>query len=195
VSAGAAERPTLALLGLRCSGKSTVGRLLAQSLGLAFVDHDEETLRFGVHAGWKVGSVGELLERAGQARFRELEAVALRRLLEPMPRLVLATGGGVVERPDNRTWLARTARCVFLSVAPEVLAERLRRDPTPRPALLGADPAGADPAGADPAAELAELGQRREPLYRALAEVVVECGLATPEELAQRIRVALFGSA
>ncbi len=190
MSAGAAERPTLALLGLRCSGKSTVGRLLAQSLGLAFVDHDEETLRFGVHAGWKVGSVGELLARAGQARFRELEAVALRRLLEPMPRLVLATGGGVVERPDNRTWLARTARCVFLSVASEVLAERLRRDPTPRPALLGAALSAADPA-----AELAELGQRREPLYRALAEVVVECGLATPEELAQRIRVALFGSA
>lgn len=174
-------RPTIALLGLRCSGKTTVARLLALALGCAAVDQDDETLRFAQHSGWRVAAAGELLQRAGEVRFREFEAVALRRLLEPSVRLVLATGGGVVERPDNRTWLARTARSVFLSVPLELLGERLRRDPTPRPALRGGDPA----------AELAELRARREPLYRALADVTLECGAAPPEEIVQRIREAL----
>ena len=60
-----ASRETIALLGLRCSGKSTVGRKLADELGLPFVDLDDETLRAGRYAGWHVGTVGELLERAG----------------------------------------------------------------------------------------------------------------------------------
>ena len=160
---------------------TTLGRELARELGRAFVDGDEETLRFGRYSGWKVATVGELLERAGQARFRDLEAAALRRQLEPAPRIVLATGGGVVERGDNRTWLARTSRCVYLSVPDETLAARLRADPTPRPALLGSDAV----------AEIAALRARREPFYRALAEVVIECGDAAPAELVARLRGAL----
>ena len=70
MNAPAAGRVTLALLGLRCSGKSTVGRLLAADLGRPFVDLDEETLRCGRYAGWRASSVGELLTLAGQARFR-----------------------------------------------------------------------------------------------------------------------------
>jgi shikimate kinase len=180
VSSGA-EKQTIALLGLRCSGKTTVGRLLAGELGLPFVDLDEELLRAGRHAGWRVASVGELLVRAGPAVFRDLEAGALRRLLEPSPRLVLAAGGGVVERSDNRVWLARVARCVFLSVPLEVLAARLAADPGQRPPLLGVDAA----------AELVELRARREPHHRALAEVVIECGDAPPAEVVRRIRSAL----
>jgi len=176
-----ASRDTIALLGLRCSGKTTVGRLLARELVLPFVDLDEETLRAGRYAGWHVGSVGELLERAGRAVFRDLEAGALRRALEPSPRLVLATGGGVVERADNRVWLRRVARCVYLEVPLDVLARRLASDPAPRPALLGEDPV----------AELAALLARREPHYRALAESVVECGDAPAEEIARRIHAAL----
>lgn len=179
------RRPTLALLGLRGSGKSTVGRLLAAERGEPFVDLDDETLRQGRRAGLRVATVGELLDRAGTARFRALEAVALRLLLEPSQRLVLATGGGVVEREDNRAWLARGARGVFLSVPLERLAERLRAEPGLRPPLLGRE------AGADAAAELGELLRRREPAYRALAEVVIECDGATPAEIVTRIQAAL----
>jgi shikimate kinase len=102
-------------------------------------------------------------------------------MLEPSQRLVLATGGGVVDRADNRAWLARSARCVYLSVPLEILAARLRSDPAPRPPLLGLDPVD----------ELAALLARREPHYRALAEVVIECGDATPAELVERVRSAL----
>jgi shikimate kinase len=171
----------LVLLGLRCSGKSTLGRRLATELGRAFVDGDEATLAAGRQAGQRVGSAGELLARVGQATFRELESGALRRLLEPGPRIVLATGGGVVERADNRTWLARCARCVYLDVPLARLAERLRADPTPRPALLGVDPAE----------ELGELFRRRDPLYRALAELVLACDDDPPKTLAARVLAEL----
>jgi shikimate kinase len=174
-------RPVLALLGLRGSGKSTLGRSLAEDLAWPFVDLDTETCVAGRRAGFRVSSAGELLRTAGVARFRELEAWALRRVLEPAPRLVLATGGGVVERVDNRVWLARSARSVFLQVPVELLAERLRRDPTERPALLGEDPI----------AELPRIAALRTPLYRAVAELELDCGAAQTAELVQCLRAHL----
>ena len=170
-------RPCVALLGLRGSGKSTVGVLLARALVRPFVDHDAETLLAGKRAGWRAGSAGELLSLAGQARFRDLEAAALRRILEPGPRIVLATGGGAVERSDSRTWLVRTARCYYLSVPTDELARRLQADPTPRPSLTGAPLAE----------ELELLLARRDAHYRSLAASVVECGQREPAEIVQEL--------
>jgi len=180
-----AARATIALLGPRGAGKSTVGALLARALELPFVDLDLETLRAGRHAGLRAPSVGALLAQAGQALFREVEAGALRRILEPCPRLVLATGGGVVERADNRAWLARTARSYYLRVPPDVLARRLAADATLRPALLGGDSLE----------EIETLLARREPLYRALATAVIECGDDPPARVAERLRLAEAGAA
>jgi shikimate kinase len=175
------RRDTIALLGPRCSGKTIVARALAAALALPFVDLDEETVRFARYSGHRAASAGELLARVGPAVFRDLEAAVVKRVLEPSPRCVAATGGGIVERADNRAWLARSARCIYLQVPPEVLAERMRADPTPRPALDGGDPV----------AELADVAARRAPLYRALAEVVIDGAAAPPEELAARIRAEL----
>jgi shikimate kinase len=181
-AAARGKRDTIALLGPRCSGKTTVGRALAATLARPFIDLDEEVVRFGRYSGHAAGSAWELLARVGPAIFRDLEAAAVKRVLEPSPRCVLATGGGVVERADNRTWLDRSARCVYLHVPPAVLAERLRADSTPRPALDG---------GTDPSAELAAVAARREPLYRGLAELVIEAGAETPAALAMRIAAEL----
>lgn len=171
----------IALLGLRCSGKSTVGRLLARRLARPFVDLDEEVLRFAQHAGRGADSVGELLDRSGLGHFRDLEACVLKKLVEPSPALVLATGGGVVERADNRTWLRRVARCVWLSVPVERLQERMRLDSTHRPPLLGGDPI----------AEVPELLARRAPWFRELAEVELEAGDRPPDVLAEQIFIEL----
>ncbi|MFT5289667.1 MAG: shikimate kinase [Planctomycetota bacterium] len=158
------DRPVIALIGMRGSGKSTLGRLLSDALDLPFVDLDDETLIRGRRAGWRAASTGELLIQAGQARFRVLEAEALRRVCEPGQRLVLATGGGVVENSDSRAWLNRSAQVIWLDVPLEVLRARVSGDGIEaRPSLTGGDPV----------AELGQVLARREPLYRSLADHVL----------------------
>ena len=182
-SARSGPTGVLVLVGMRCSGKTTVGRALAARLSLPFVDLDDETQRFGRFAGFPAGSVGELLSSAGEARFRDLEATALRKLLEPSQDLVVAAGGGAIEREDNRTWLERTATVVFLSVLPRLLRVRMVADPTLRPGLEAEDPLG----------EIEAVLARREPLYRAVADLVVEAGEEPPEAVAARIETELLG--
>lgn len=166
---------SITLVGLRCSGKSTVGRELARLVGLRFVDLDEVVARtYAEEAGEEPCAVGEVLERIGIAAFRELESRCLREVLAGDP-MVVATGGGAVEAPGNRSLLA-ASRCLWLDAPVEVLAARLRADPTLRPALLG---------GGDPAAELAELHEKRAPLYGEVASVRLEAAPATALEVAR----------
>jgi len=173
---------TIALVGLRCSGKTTVGEVLARRLGLAFVDLDEEVVRFARYSGAKADSIAALIEETSWAQFRQLEAAALKLLVEPTPRIVLATGGGVVERGDNRAWLVRATYCFYLDVPLELLPGRLRRDFTVRPPVTE---------GGDAAAELPRLLARRDPLYRAVSTATIECGAASPEEICDRIEACL----
>lgn len=166
---------SVTLVGLRCSGKSTVGRELARLLGLGFVDLDEMIAgKFSEEAGEDPCTVGEVLERIGVPAFRELESRCLREVLGDGP-VVVATGGGAVEAPGNRSLLS-ASRCLWLDAPVEVLAARLRADPTLRPALLG---------GGDPAAELAELHEKRAPLYREVASVRLQAAPATALEVAR----------
>ncbi len=150
----------IALVGLRCSGKSTIGRELARQLSVPFLDLDDEV---ALIAGAE--SAGAVLEEMGLETFRRLESRALERVLTEARRPggvgVLATGGGVVESPVNRQWLALSTRCVWLRAELEVLRERLRSDPTSRPSLTGADPAD----------ELQLLRDRRAPLFEAVARM------------------------
>ncbi len=175
------DRRPIALLGMRGAGKTTVGRVLARRLSRPFVDLDLVTRVFAHRAGMRASDAGELLRRVGRARFRDLEAAALRSILEPGDSVVLATGGGVVEREDDRVWLARAARNVFLSVPVRLLEERIRADPADRPALDATDPV----------LEVPLVLARREALYRSLAESVIECGQDPPEAIAERILAAL----
>lgn len=170
-------RLPLVLVGMRAVGKTSVGRRAAELAGLPFLDLDDATVELARQGGARAGSAGELLERVGQARFRELEAAALRRILEPQPAVLLAAGGGAVEREDSRTWLRRTARCLWLRAEVPVLAERLRRDPRARPALLGGDPL----------LELTELLERRTPLYAAVAEHVIDTDRLDVEAAARAV--------
>lgn len=151
----------VALVGPRCSGKTTVGKLLAERLGRPFVDLDAEVVGFARYAGFYALNAGELIEEVGWARFRDLEASTLKKCIEPMPRIVLATGGGVCERPDNRAWLVRATRAFYLDVPTELLQRRLEADGTLRPPLGG---------GGDATEELPAVARRRDPHYRAVAE-------------------------
>jgi shikimate kinase len=170
------ERRIVALVGLRCSGKSSVGRELARLLARPFVDLDDEV-------AFLAGSdtAGAVIEELGLEAFRRLEARALERILTAGEAGVLATGGGVVEQALNRQWLALHTRCVWLRAEPALLRARLLADPVLRPSLTGADPAD----------ELETLARERAPFYAEVAEHVVDVGEAPPRALAQAIAALL----
>lgn len=151
------------------AGKTTIGRHLARRLKKRFVDCDHEVEeRTGVR-------IPVIFEIEGEVGFRRREAQALLELTGEHD-LVLATGGGVVLDPLNRARLAQTGLVVYLCVPPDELYARTRRDRN-RP-LLRVD---------DPHAKLAELHAQRDPLYREIADIVIEGGGKTPLAMARLI--------
>jgi shikimate kinase len=123
----------LVLIGLPGAGKSTVGPLLAERLGLAFLDFDAEIER-------RTGrSVPAIIRTDGERAFRELEHKLTAELATTSPA-VLAPGGGWITRPDTVALLRPRARLVHLKVTPETAIRRLGSARLARPLLDGEDP-------------------------------------------------------
>ena len=143
------------LVGLPGSGKSVVGKRLANRHGAAFIDLDE---RIETATG---RSIPDIFAEDGEAAFRAMERAAVADLGPADPdaaiRRVIATGGGAVVDPRNRWALYRGRASVWLDGRPEVLAQRLRRSPHVRPLVAGRDPIGA----------IRDLAIRRERFYDA----------------------------
>ncbi|QNJ20927.1 shikimate kinase [Synechococcus sp. A18-25c] len=125
----------LYLVGMMGSGKSSTGRPLAEKLGYGFVDSDSVIAQL---AGC---SIPEIFQRDGEAGFRKLETQVLSAISEHHS-LVVATGGGVVTRSENRG-VMHQGIVIWLDVEREQLLKRLEADSTPRPLLQEADPAQA----------------------------------------------------
>ncbi|MEO6113195.1 MAG: shikimate kinase [Sphingomicrobium sp.] len=140
------DRP-IVLVGLMGVGKSTIGRRLAQRLGLPFVDSDSAIEEASG------ASAAELFERYGEDDYRDGERRLVARLIDGEVR-VIATGGGAFVDPDTRRLLNQRAITVWLDAPVEVLAERTGRKNT-RPLLRGPDRA----------ATLARLDAERRPNY------------------------------
>jgi shikimate kinase len=163
------ERSIL-LCGPMGSGKSTVGRALAQLLGWRFVDLDAE---IEARAGM---TVAEIFEREGEPGFRARERAALREL--PGSECVVALGGGAVEAAENREILASRGRLVWLDARPETQLSRIGAGAT-RPMLFGLDQAGK-------IARLRELSERRAVAY-ATAELRLDTDGRSVAELCREI--------
>lgn len=159
---------SLALIGLPASGKSTTARVLADRLGLPARDLDEE---IAAEAG---GDIPSIFASEGEAGFRDRESRALRRASEGNP-CVLATGGGIVVRQENRELLRTRFRTVWLRVSPETAAARSAGGARP---LL---------AGDDPEARIRELYERRAALYAECASLTVDTEGRSPEAVAEDI--------
>ncbi|MBL4751022.1 MAG: shikimate kinase [Amylibacter sp.] len=146
---------TIVLIGLMGAGKTAVGRLLAQALGVDFIDSDEEIIKAAN------ASIPEIFERDGEAFFRQKETQILDRLLDGPP-CVLSTGGGAYMAAQNRKLISQKAVALWLRADLDILWERVRHKDT-RPLLRVADPK----------AKLTALLNARTPLY-AKAELMVD---------------------
>jgi shikimate kinase len=113
------------------SGKSTIGRLLAERLGVVFCDLDTEISRHFQ------ASIPEIFRTHGEAAFRRVEATELQRHLSTPTPLVLAAGGGIVTEADSRSAIQTQSLCLFLHPPFGELLTRLQQAPDSRPLAAG----------------------------------------------------------
>ncbi len=151
------------------AGKSTIGRLLSKELKLQFKDSDKEIEhRTGADIPW-------IFDVEGEQGFREREQLMVVELCE-LEGVVIATGGGVVLRPENRQALRAGGWVVYLHASVEQQLERTSRDRN-RPLLRNAEPGKV----------LRNLMDIRDPLYREIADVIIETDERPPRMVVQEI--------
>lgn len=120
----------IVITGFMGTGKSTVGKLLAEKLGRPFLDTDEEIVR-RVHK-----TIPEIFAQYGEAEFRHIER-RMCRFLAAQRGFVISTGGGMLVDEGNREVMLASGFVVCLSASPEVIAARLAADKSERPLLKG----------------------------------------------------------
>jgi shikimate kinase len=162
------------LVGMMGAGKTSVGRRLARRLGKAFYDCDEEIERV---TGAKIPVIFDI---EGEAGFRARESKILAELALRSD-IVLATGGGAVLSAENRKLLAENGVVVYLRAVATDLWARTRQDRN-RP-LLRTD---------QPLAKLEQLFVERDPLYRSIADIIVDTGSQSLGSLAHRLEQRLI---
>ncbi len=138
------------------AGKTTIGRQIAQQLNFDFYDSDKEIEdRTGV-------SIPLIFELEGEEGFRKREQEVISQLVQKK-HIVLATGGGAVLKEHNRLALKRSGIVIYLHAEIDQLLERTAKDKN-RPLLQTADPR----------AKLEQLMRERDPLYRGMADIILE---------------------
>ncbi|MFN2287478.1 MAG: shikimate kinase AroK [Chromatocurvus sp.] len=164
------------LVGPMGAGKTTIGKFLAQGLGLGFADTDAEVeRRTGADIPW-------IFDVEGEEGFRDREE----QVIEEMTTwgdTVVATGGGVVIREGNRRALAERGFVIYLYATLEEQVRRTRKNSN-RPLLQGNDPE----------ATLRDLMALRDPLYREIADHVIDTDGSSPKTVAHRLLKELRGA-
>lgn len=163
---------TIVMIGLMGAGKSCIGRLLAQRLGLDFIDADEEIEQAAQC------SIDEIFERHGEAAFRDGERRVIARILDG-PVHVLAAGGGAMMDKQTRAKIRGQAISVWLRADLDLLVQRVSRRHN-RPLLKNGEPRDI----------LERLMKTRHPIY-AKADVVVDSDAKPPKVIVDRVIRAL----
>lgn len=156
------------LTGYMGSGKTTVGKEIAELTGYTFVDTDEMIVQ------QQRRSINEIFAADGEQMFRTMETELLRRLIaDKSARLVVSTGGGMPVKAENRQLLSKLGKVVYLKASPQTIYDRIKGD-TGRP-LLQCE---------NPMKRIAEMIAVREPLYEEGALFVVDVNKLSPSETA-----------
>ena len=156
------------LIGYRCTGKSTIGKMLAASLRVPFIDTDDLIQE-------KTGmTIAEFVAASGWKAFRQMEKDVLKDCMG-LETTVISTGGGIVLDEDNRTIIRENGFCIWLTADEATILERLSKDRH----TDGLRPPLSD---FDAATETREMMRIREPLYRQTRHLAIDTGMRTPEE-------------
>lgn len=176
---------SIVLMGLRGSGKSTLGPMLAAKLGFDFQDLDQAVL-----ADSSYETIADIVRQEGWEGFRSREREQLQLWLWaldtlPQRRLVLALGGGVPTHEPSRALLQSAqlhgfVASVYLRAQPETLAKRMASS-ADRPSLTGKDPI----------AEIRDIFNQRDKLYRSLADAVIDIDTLDQNATVNAIELAL----
>ena len=160
----------IVLIGYRGTGKSVVGELLARKLNGETISMDAEIVK-------KAGmSIPEFVEQNGWPKFRDLETEVAQELAE-RNNIIVDCGGGVIERPENIPALRANGVIFWLQASVDVVVSRIA-DGTERPALIE---------GKTFTEEVAEVLERRTPLYSEAAQHIINTDDMTPDQVSDSI--------
>jgi len=167
---------TFFLIGYRCTGKTTVGKALAERLGLDFIDADDYLVE-------KAGkTIKEIFAEDGEPAFRDLEEQCLAEIAR-RSNIVVAAGGGAVMRPANVRRMKAAGTIVLLEADADTIYSRITGDPktdTQRPGLTQKNQYD----------EIIHLLEYRRPCYHAAADIILDSSELTPDQLVDAIVAA-----
>lgn len=160
----------IVLIGYRGTGKSEVGALLGKRLGMSCIGMDAKIVE-------KSGMpIPEIVEKYGWPKFRDIESEVVQELAE-LDNIVIDTGGGVIERPENIETLQKNSLIFWLKASVDTIVSRIQED-AGRPALTS---------GKTFIEEVEEVLERRIPKYKSAAQYEIDTDELTQEQVAERI--------
>ncbi len=163
------KKDNIIFIGIMGSGKTTIGKRIAKSLDYNFIDTDQEIERI---TGKKVS---DIFKKEGELRFRSEETLALKRIEQISPA-VIATGGGIVLKKENRDIIKNMGIVIYLDADVEIITQRVSRNKN-RPLLRNGDIRE----------KVKKLSEERKDLYLELADIVIDTGSEKFENLLVKI--------
>ncbi|MFA4916975.1 MAG: shikimate kinase [Syntrophales bacterium] len=161
----------IVLIGYRGTGKSVVAEILAKALNMARIGMDSEIVK-------KAGlTIPEIVEKYGWERFRDIESQIATKVSQ-QDNVIIDTGGGVIERPENMVALRKNSIVIWLKASVDMIVKRIESG-TERPSLTK---------GKSFIAEVSEVLGKRSPKYSDAALHEIDTDAMTPEQVADRIK-------
>ena len=160
----------IVLIGYRGTGKSAVGELLSERLGMRCISMDAAIVK-------KAGmSIPEIVNQYGWSKFRDIESEVARGLAG-LDNIIIDTGGGVIERSENIDILQANSHIIWLKASVDVIVSRIQKG-TERPALTS---------GKTFTEEVQEVLEQRVPKYRSAAQYEINTDELTPQQVTDRV--------